>query len=213
MTSLPWILLAAAGVAMLVDWFAVARRRTALEYVAKPGVIALLIGVAVTTAPTGGPLPVWFLAGLACALVGDILLVGERWFLPGLAAFLGTQLCYLAGLAQAAGSTTGLLLGAGVVALALPALGGPLLRAVSRGPERVMTVPVAVYMLVVSGMVLTAAWTGSWLALAGALLLYLSDTILGFARFVRRRPWSELALTVTYHLGQAMLVLALPGLV
>jgi uncharacterized membrane protein YhhN len=46
-------------------------------------------------------------------------------------------------------------------------------------------------------------------AAAGAVLFYVSDALIGFSRFVREWPWAPVAIIVTYHLGQAGLVLAL----
>ena len=46
-------------------------------------------------------------------------------------------------------------------------------------------------------------------AMAGALTFYASDSLLGWNRFVRPFPHAHLAVMVTYHLGQLLLVLSL----
>jgi uncharacterized membrane protein YhhN len=47
------------------------------------------------------------------------------------------------------------------------------------------------------------------LAVGGAALFFASDTLIAWNRFVRPRPWMPLAIIVTYHVGQAGLVLSL----
>ena len=79
-----------------------------------------------------------------------------------------------------------------------------------------LRVPVAVYLVVICGMATTATWTLLPAAIAGAWLFVASDAILGWDRFAARPAATErearlrhLAVMVTYHLGQALLVLAL----
>ena len=48
-------------------------------------------------------------------------------------------------------------------------------------------------------------------AIAGALLFYASDAILAWDRFVAPKRWGRVATHVTYHTGQALLVLSLLG--
>jgi uncharacterized membrane protein YhhN len=43
----------------------------------------------------------------------------------------------------------------------------------------------------------------------GAVLFYASDALIAWNRFVQPRPWMPLAIIVTYHVGQAALVLSL----
>jgi uncharacterized membrane protein YhhN len=72
---------------------------------------------------------------------------------------------------------------------------------------------VAVYMLAIGAMVVLAVGSWSTLAGIGALLFLASDTLLGWGRFVGSAPGGRVLVHATYHLGQALLVLALPGLV
>ena len=73
-----------------------------------------------------------------------------------------------------------------------------------------MTAPVTAYMAVISAMVVCAAGTGDGVAVAGAALFYASDALIGISRFVRSTPWAPVAIMVTYHVGQCLLVLSLP---
>src|SRR5690349_13782679 len=83
------VLLIAAAVAALVDWWAVATGRRRVEYLAKPLTMALLVGVAATAGDPGGDVRTWLVAGAVLGLVGDIALMGdgEVEFMIGLGAF------------------------------------------------------------------------------------------------------------------------------
>jgi uncharacterized membrane protein YhhN len=72
-----------------------------------------------------------------------------------------------------------------------------------------MAVPVAVYVLVISAMVVVALGTATALLVTAALLFYASDAMLGWNRFVTPKSWAHLAVMVTYHLAQGAFVLAL----
>jgi uncharacterized membrane protein YhhN len=99
------------------------------------------------------------------------------------------------------------LAGAGVAAVDV-VLARPVLGAVRRRHPDLLA-PVAVYMIVISTMVAAALATGVALAAAGALLFFASDTLIAWNRFVGAKAWAPLAIMVTYHLGQAGLVVSL----
>ena len=65
------------------------------------------------------------------------------------------------------------------------------------------------YAVIISAMVLTATGTGRWAAAIGAMSFALSDWILGFDRFVRPMRHAAVAVMVTYHVGQLLLILGL----
>ena len=210
MTALAWSALVVAAVAAVADWFAVATDRRKLEYVAKPLTMAALIVVAVTLDPANGGRRAWFVAAGALSLVGDVFLMLPRdRFVPGLVAFLGAHVCYVVGLLQSPVQTRPTVVGAVVVALALATVGRRVLGAVRRGEHRALSGPVSVYMVVISAMVLAAFATGPALAIAGAVLFYASDSLIAERRFVGPPPWAPVAIMVTYHLGQAGLMLSL----
>ena len=82
-----------AAAAAVVDWVAVARDDRRLEYAAKPAVLAALTAAAAVL-PAGHTDLVdrrwWFVAALACCLVGDVLLMLPRdLFVPGLVGLPG----------------------------------------------------------------------------------------------------------------------------
>jgi uncharacterized membrane protein YhhN len=72
-----------------------------------------------------------------------------------------------------------------------------------------MAAPVGAYMLVISAMVASAVGTGLALAVAGAVLFYVSDALIAWTRFVHDLPHGRLAVITTYHVAQALLVLSL----
>ena len=72
-----------------------------------------------------------------------------------------------------------------------------------------MMVAVAAYSLIISAMVVTATGTASWLAAVGAMTFAVSDSIIGYDRFVRPVRRADLPVMVTYHVGQLLLVLGL----
>jgi uncharacterized membrane protein YhhN len=141
------------------------------------------------------------------------MLPRER-FVGGLVAFLLAHLAYIAGLlaivATAGLVVGGVVLGLVVVGTVIALVGRPIIRAVRVGRPSLI-VPVVAYLAVISTMVVAASATGRPLAMAGATLFYASDAILAWDRFVDPKGLGRLATHVTYHTGQALLVLSLLG--
>lgn len=230
MSSLARVLLVLTFAVAVVDWVAVAvdarrraggsRDRSLMEYIAKPAtMVALLAFLLALTA--GGPqsrlqVLMWSLA-IVFSLAGDVFLMLPRdLFIPGLASFLAAHVFYIAGIAT--GTVTGWS-GPAVAALLVLVTAIPLARSVLGGiaaaGERAA---VAAYMVVITVMVL-AAWTLPWQAgvplwagvagAVGATLFFASDAMIGRRRFVADFAGSDLAIIVTYHLGQIGLALSL----
>lgn len=210
MTQIVQVLFAGAIVFALIDWFAVARANRRLRRVSKPAVILFLVGVALTIQASSGPEHSVFAGALLLCLVGDVaLLMDERWFRVGLAAFLLAHLVYGAGF-LAGGVNRGLLVDSTLaVAIVSLGLGGRVLRSILQAGQSGLAPPVAAYLLAISAMVALAAASGKPLAMAGAGLFYASDGMIAWNRYVRPLPWSPLPVIVTYHLAQAGLVLSL----
>jgi len=147
---------------------------------------------------------------LLLCLVGDVvLLLGERGFGTGLAAFLAAHLAFCAGFVIG-GVNRGLLVYAGIaVAIVSLALGGRIMRSLMQSGRGAMSLPVAAYLLALAAMVALGAATGRPAAFAGAALSYVSDGLIAWDRFVRPLPRSPLPVIITYHIGQALLVLSL----
>ena len=89
-----------------------------------------------------------------------------------------------------------------------------------RNGQREFEIPVAVYVLAIGAMVVSAIatagradWSGwrNGAAIAGALLFMASDSLIGWNRFVQEIRSASVLIMVTYHLGQVLLVIGLLG--
>jgi len=140
-----------------------------------------------------------FVAALVLCLAGDVfLMLPSDQFVFGLASFLLAHVAYTIGFHSFA-------VWALFVVLAAAALLAP---RILRAADRELRVPVAVYMVAIVAMVTSAFSTGDALAIAGAALFFASDATIAWNRFVHEKSWAPLFIIVTYHLGQAGLVLS-----
>ena len=204
------MLLVAALVVAAVDWWAVATDRRGVEYVAKPGTMVVLIAAALAIDPADGAQRTWVVVALVLSLAGDVFLMLPRdRFVAGLASFLLGHLAYIVGLLSVDTSGAGLAVALAVIVVALPLLGGRVLRAVRSGDEPALAIPVALYILVISAMVVSAGASGSAVALVGALSFYASDALIAWTRFIQPLAWGRVAVMVTYHAAQLALVASL----
>ncbi len=217
-----WILIGVAALAAVVDWVAVARGDRRGEFAAKPAVLAALT-LAAAVLPADHTDLVhrrwWFVAALACSLLGDVLLMLPKdLFVAGLSAFLVGHVLFIVGLLQPpspagsppfAFSTTGLALAAVVVTAAAAWPAFLIFRSLVRDGHRELVAPVAVYLVAIATMAVLAANVGVPAATAGAALFVVSDTVLALNRFVRPFRHGNVAVHVTYHLAQGLLVLSL----
>jgi uncharacterized membrane protein YhhN len=208
-TTAAVLLLALAGAAAAVNWWAVAGDRRRVEYVAKPLTMLALVAVAVALDPADETRRWWFVAAGAFSLGGDVFLMLPRErFVSGLLSFLVAHVCYVAGLLSAPVAGGGAALGVVVVAAGGAVVGRRIVTEVRRDKPSLF-VPVVVYAVVISAMVVTAFATRLWAAVAGAMLFYASDGVLAWRRFVQPVPHGRVVIMVTYHLGQAGLILSL----
>ncbi|MEZ5165122.1 MAG: lysoplasmalogenase [Acidimicrobiales bacterium] len=209
MTTTVWLLLALALLAAMIDWWSVATDRLGVEFLAKPAVIICLIGVALAihTAP-GGATDVErgiLIAALGASLVGDVVLMTpDARFEAGLAAFLLAHILYLFAFVPDVSAIPTLL--AAMVAIGFGFAVVPRLLAAVRPHGRPLTVAVALYIVAVSAMGVSAAGTGVMVAAIGGMLFMISDSLLGWDRFVGPVQGGRVAVHVTYHLGQMGLV-------
>jgi len=201
LTTTAWALLVVTAIVAVVDWIAVARGWTRVEYVAKPLTMLGLIGAALVGGAEG-----WVVAALVFCLAGDVfLMLPSDRFVPGLASFLLGHLAYVVGLSlDPDWRLAGLGIGVAVVGVAFVVLGPRVIGAVATR-DKALLPPVGAYMAAISAMVASAVATGDLWAVAGAALFYASDTLIALDRFERPRPWAGLGIMVTYHLGQALI--------
>lgn len=205
-----WVLIGATLVVAAADWWAVATDRRSVEYGLKPATMVVLIAATLALPdPTPDGARLFIVVGLLCSLAGDVfLMLDERLFIGGLVAFLFGHVAYVIGLVQFELTPALLVVGVVVVLVAAALIGSRVVRGAGEQDRR-LAAPVAVYMAVISLMVVMAFGTSVPAAIVGALLFYASDGILGWNRFVQPLPHGRLAVMTTYHLGQIGLVLAL----
>lgn len=217
-TSLLWLPFVIAA----LDWLAVARGWTRVQYLTKPGtMLALLLWMwAAGRAAPGGAAPGgwgWFLAAGAASLAGDVFLMLPReQFIPGLVSFLLAHVAYVVGLNQ---SPPPFNLVALVLVFAVGMVAGRIYLRVKAGlaasGHMRLHFPVLLYSTVISLMLISALFTlvrpewpafAALLVSAGAFLFFLSDTLLAWNRFVTPLPNARLKVRIPYHLGQITLV-------
>ncbi len=215
-------LLTIAVLAAVIDWVAVGTGRKRLEYAAKPAVLAALTAGAALIPVAHTDLVDrrwWFVGALAASLLGDVLLMLPRnLFVPGLAAFLLGHVLFIVGFLQPASppttppftyAATGIAVALGVVLVVEAAPAVLILRALGRRGERALVGPVCVYMAAIVTMAVLALNAAAPAAAVGACAFLVSDTLLATDRFVRPIPGGALAVHVTYHVAQLLLVVSL----
>jgi uncharacterized membrane protein YhhN len=206
-TTAAWVLLAVTAAFAVGNWLAVALGRKRLEYVTKPATLAALVAVAVVLDPMHGDTRAWFVVALVLSLLGDVFLMLPRdRFLFGLGSFLLGHVAYTVGLNL---HREGEWLYAVPVVLAVALLAVRLVRGIRAGPSPGLVGPVLAYVVVIAAMGCSAVAGGNAVAATGALLFMLSDSLIGETRFVRPHAGAGVAIMVTYHAGQALLVLSL----
>ncbi len=155
------------------------------------------------------------LAALAASLAGDVFLMLDGLFIPGLLGFLLAHLCYLAlfkrgqrWFAHRSALALVLVLGAAMYAFLWQG-----------GLPAQLRLPVAAYVLVIALMA-AQAW-GRWheagrtdrpaalLVALGACSFMLSDALLATNYFVQPLPWAQLWVLASYYLAQALIVTGL----
>lgn len=216
-------------------------RATLVERVAKPAVLLLLVAAAVMAPASGvawgAAARPFLVAALICSLAGDVLLLPGGVFIGGLVAFLLGHVAYIAAFVQVPVAPEGLLGGSLVAGILAGIVGRLIVAAAGRSG---LGVPVAAYLLVILAMAVLATGTLAPAAVLGAWLFVASDSMLGWGRFVsapaagapavagapadagapavagapaedRGDRRLNLAVIVTYHLGQALLLVALAG--
>ena len=210
MTTTTTILLVVAGVYAVGNWWAVSVGNKRLEWVCKPATLAALVGAALACSPDDPQVKAAFVVGLVLSLAGDVFLMLPRdQFLQGLVSFFLAHVAYVVGFALDGPELPLLLVGVVVVLVGVALVGRPLVARVRAGDQADMAVPVMAYMGVISLMVVFAFGAGNPVGIAGALSFYASDATLGWDRFAQKLPHGHLAVMVTYHLAQFLLVLSL----
>lgn len=192
------------------NWWAVEKGNQRLEWLCKPAAMVALIGAAIALAPDDPAVKAAFVTGLVLSLAGDVfLMLPSDRFLYGLLSFFAAHVAYVLGFVLAGPDPVLLVVGLLAVAAGVILVGRPLVVRVKAGDQAEFAGPVMAYMGVISAMVVTAVGVGNPFGIGGALSFYASDATLGWNKFVTEIPHGRLAVMVTYHLGQFLLVLSL----
>ncbi len=177
------------------------------RYLCKPLAALAFIWLALNldaTATTYGQI---MLVALALCLLGDLCLMpeGERWFLAGLGAFLCGHLVFAIAFAQLPWNDLGWWLTALVLAPTLFFVW----RWIQPNLDAAMKAPVAVYILVITAMLLCAGLTAGHPAalviLPGAWGFAISDLSVAHRQFIDPAPQSGVWGTPAYFWSQMLL--------
>ena len=203
-----WVLPA---VLALVDGDAVARGDRRTETWAKPATLGALIVVALVLGATDTSAGQWLLVALVLSLAGDVFLLGDSdtRFRLGLGSFLLGHLAFVVSFTRLGLESPGWLWIAWLVLFVCLITTRRVVPATFLRGGRALAFPVAIYTVVIGAMVIFAFDTGEPLIAAGATVFAASDSILAVNRFVSPRPWAPVAVMVTYHVGQALIVAGL----
>ena len=210
MTSSSLIFLGLAGVMAILNWIAVARSNTLLEYISKPSATSafLLAAIFFDVAHSAS----WWLrlAALALCIAGDVFLMLPRdAFIPGLISFAIGQILFVASFVADGIEATPLIVGLVVIIPIAYVLARRFVGALRHRSMNGLILPVVVYLVVISVMAATSIASGSLVAIAGAVIFMLSDSLIAESRFVHERQWHSVGIMVTYHFALAGLTLSL----
>ncbi|NSL89657.1 lysoplasmalogenase [Chitinophaga solisilvae] len=206
-----WLLLF--FVTLLADISLIAMHMDSYRYATKP---LLMVILAVYFFQNSSLVPrsqrIMMYAALFFSFSGDVLLLSDHLFLPGLGSFLLAHLCYIGYLLRIRYSNPPVPLckypviflnAAAVIAFILfllPTLGN-------------MTIPVIVYALAISIMLQSAlhafhlrSQPAGWYCVLGALLFVISDSLIATGKFHGPIPGGDILVMLTYGLAQAGLV-------
>ncbi len=200
---------AAAGL-LLSTWVDV----PTLRIVSKASVMPLLILYYLASVVPAERSMVIILA-LFCSFAGDVFLLDDEYFIPGLGAFLVAHIAYIiayrhhrneegtdsiAGLHRVRLAFPVILAGSGLVVVLYPALGS-------------LKIPVIVYAAVICAMVLVSLFrygrtsaTSFWMVFLGAVLFMISDSFLAINKFLTPLPGAGFQVLLTYTAAQFLIV-------
>ncbi len=207
----------------VTDWVAVAKNWTKVEYFAKPAAMLILLGLLALVGGFGSLPLICFGFGVFFSLAGDVFLMipsarfSDRWFLPGLVAFLLAHVSYIIGLNSPVPKVSPIWsLGLAVIlALTTARILQRIIAGMRQKGQPKLVQPVGLYGMVITLMLLSALLTlysTSWqmsaagLVAIGAILFYFSDVLLAWNKFVNPIKNGRLENMILYHLGQFALI-------
>lgn len=151
----------------------------------------------------------WLLVGLVFALIGDIALIrtNSPAFLTGLGAFALAQVALISAFVAAIGDYGFVwwmaLIGLLFAGLFVGTAGRRTFVGATAKEGPPLGYGVLGYMALLTASATAAGGSGRWLALSGAMLFVISDSVLALDRFVGPRTRAGLFVMTTYHLALA----------
>jgi alkenylglycerophosphocholine hydrolase len=200
----------------ILDWIATVKAWSKVEMFAKPAAMIFLFAWLYAGTKLQGAM-LWFGIGILFSLIGDAFLLSpNRFFLPGLVAFLLAHVAYIIGFSiDAALPNAWDIFFAFIILLSAVRILQRFIPTLRSKGMNSLTLPVVIYALTISIMLFFAvrtladpAWQTNATALVsvGAFLFYISDLILAWNLFVTPIQNGRLLNIVAYHLGQIALI-------
>lgn len=208
MTALTWSLVAIAAAFAIADWVGVVRQRDLVIYVCKPAVMVALIAAVVAMPDLPGALRWAVVVGQLGGLVGDVALMRGH-FVPGAAAFGVGHIAYIVAWLPYFSFGAAAVVGVVVFVVLVAVVGRSVVAATWQRSHTLGSI-VAVYQVLLGAMVVVACGSANWLLAIAGVTFAVSDTLLGWSRFVREVPTMRVLVHITYHAAQIGIVLALP---
>lgn len=209
MTTEAWLLLAGAIVLAVVGWWGSWRDHRWLVIVARPAAMWTLAGTAVWLLDVDRTTQAFITAGVVVGGCGDLLLALPRhYFAAGSACFLVARVLFGASFVATGVDSGAVVLVLVVASFALLTVGRILMGQVRRLRPGLVA-GTAVYMAVAAATVALGVGTGNPTAGFGAVVLAVSDVLLGWNRFVRALAGGHGSIHVVAHGAQIVLVLSL----
>ena len=187
--------------------YLVIRNTTDLPFEWAPKIIPLVLLLAWANWQLDSSIRNIAILALSLSLTGDILLSLNDLFIQGLAAFLLAQLCYARLFLKLASLHKWAVLW-GIFVLLYSTFAAYLILPAT-GP---MAIPVGVYLLAISAMVISAGFINgphSILVMLGAFIFMVSDTLIAINKFISPFTEAGMAIMVTYYLAQYLIIMGL----
>lgn len=187
--------------------FALAGENMTARWILKPGTIILMILFATTIRNVTTTYKNLIISGLFLSAIGDsfLLLSGNSWFTFGLVAFLIAHLVYVSAFMTRSRFSPFHLLALIPISiyafLLLRGLHGGIFASGNNG----LWIPVLVYVIVISIMIWSAVISRNRVAIAGAILFFLSDSLLAWNMFVTSVSWAGYGVMILYYTAQFLI--------
>ena len=185
----------------VIDLFLIFSNQTELRFFTKPILLPVLILIYISGAKSEKiELTPFFLAGLVLSFFGDLFLLFNWGFLPGLGSFLLAHLFYIISFKKKLQKRISKFW---PIILSLYA---SILLVILFPYLKEMKIPVIIYAVVIATMMYNALKTHNRNLIIGALLFLISDTLLSVYLFLQPLMILNLLVMATYILAQLFLV-------